>query len=450
MKRTEAWVLTALFVSMIGMPVVVFATGARPEPNQNRPPTPLPDLTAAGILDRELTPQLDAYLEDSLIIAPGAVAAEALTDVAIGDNPNEDVTIGTNGWLYYTFSLSRPCLFSEDVDAFVDAIARAERAVAATGRKLVVAVAPDKATIVPEFLPERLDTCVNKNATLLNALDGPDELVTVWDEMRAARAHERPIYFRLDTHWTNDGAAVMAEALVEHLAPGSWDADAIHKTGEVDHEGDLTVLLGLPATEPTDELATELPGTTLSRETRPLLTASGAEYDAAVAVDITGAPVVRGHTLVMHDSYGWALTPMLASYFENASFINESDPAAGHMQDDLESADRIVFEIVQRSLQEMILDRDLAAGFVAAYADDFDTVEKGTRETGERLELAAADEDMYVVVEMAPGTDSAEVAYNDITAKLNPDSPRAGFYVNAGGTMYFAGVVDYRLVRVAG
>ena len=113
MRRPEAWILTVIFVALITIPLVIFATGMRPEPNQNRPPTPLPDVNAAGVLDGELTPQLDAYLEDALFITPGAVAANALTEIALGDSPSDKVTLGTNNWLYYTFSLTRPCLSPE-------------------------------------------------------------------------------------------------------------------------------------------------------------------------------------------------------------------------------------------------------------------------------------------------------------------------------------------------
>ncbi len=450
MKRIEAKVLAAIFVALISIPAVVFVIGMRPEPNQNRPPTPLPEITVAGIMDRELTPQLDQYLEDSLIITPGAVAAEAWTDVALGDNPNEEVTIGTNGWLYYTFSLSRPCLASEDVATFVDVVERATRVVEATGRELIVAIAPDKGTIIPDYLPDD-DTCLAENADALNGLAGPDSLLTVWDEMRTARANERPIYFRLDTHWTNEGAGVMAKAIVERLAAGGWSDDAIREIATVDHDGDLTALLGLPSTEEAIELETSLPDSEQTRETRPLLTAAAVEYDKVVAVDFTATnPVIGGATLVMHDSYGWALTPMLSPYFERAAFIAETDPSGGHMWDDVAAAETIIHVSVQRSLHEIILDKDLAASFVAAFADEFTMTEQGTKETGERLELAATDADIYVVVEMSAGAESAEVAYNDATLKLNRDSPRAAYYVGPGGTMFFAGEVDYRIVSVGG
>ena len=450
MKKLEAWIITSVFVALIAVPIVAFATGARPEPNQNRPPTPLPDISVEGVLDRELSTQLDAYLEDALIIAPGAVAAEAWTDVVVGDSPSEDVTLGENGWLYYTFSLTRPCLSTGDVERFADAVARAQRVVEATGRKLIVAIAPDKAAIIPDFLPDR-ETCVHEVAEALQDLDGSGILVMVWDEMRRARANDRPIYFRLDTHWTNEGAGVMAEAIVEELHPGGWNEDAVRVVDTVDHEGDLTVLLGLPDTEPTEELESLLPGTVLQREIRTLQTVTGADHEGVVAVDfsIDGGPPLSERTLVLHDSYGWALTPMLAGYFEEATFIAESDPAAGHLVYDLDQAETIIFELVQRSVHELILDKDLAAGFVSAYADDLPVSEQGTRVTGERLEFAATVGDTYVVVELAPGADAAEAAYNDTTAKLNPDSPRAAFYVGGGGTMYFAGEVDYQVVSVA-
>jgi len=446
-KKLEAKVLALIFVALIAIPVVVFTFGFRPEPNQNRPPTPLPEITVEGILDRELTPQLDQYLEDSLIIAPTAVAAEAWTDVAIGDNPNPDVTIGTNGWLYYTLSLDRPCLTPTDLANVVDTLERATQIVESTGRDLIFAIAPDKATIVPDFLPDA-ETCVNENATALANLDGPDNLITVWEEMRTARAKERPIYFRLDTHWTNEGAGVMAEAIIDRLAPDGWSDEAITETVTIDHEGDLTVLLGLPATEENVELGIVIPGSEHTRETRTLLTASGTQYDQVVAVDFTATnPVVAGRSLVMHDSYGWALTPMLAPYFENAAFIADTNPSGGHMWDDLAAAETIVHVSVQRSVQDIILGRDLAADFLAAFSGDFESLEEGVRETGERLELAASD-GVYVVVEMAAGQEAAEVAYNDVTAKLTAESPRAAFSVGLGGTMYFAGVVDYRLIAL--
>ncbi|MDJ0663474.1 MAG: hypothetical protein QNJ75_02865 [Acidimicrobiia bacterium] len=448
MKKFEAKIIALIFVALITVPVIVFAIGMRPEPNQNRPPTPLPEITVEGILDRELTPQLDQYLEDSLIIAPTAVAAEAWTDVAIGDNPNPEVTIGTNGWLYYTLSLDRPCLTSAELDTVVDSLSRATAIVAATGRDLVFAVAPDKATIIPDFLPDD-DTCVDENALALAALDSPDNLITVWDEMSTARANERPIYFRLDTHWTNEGAGIMAEAIVERLTPGGWSDEVITETATVEHEGDLTVLLGLPATEESTDLDVVIPGSEHTRATRPLLTAAGTEYDSVVAVDFTAtAPVVTGRSLVMHDSYGWALTPMLAPYFEQAAFIAETNPAGGHMWNDLEAATTIIHVSVQRSVHDIVLGRDLAADFLAAFADSFQSSEQGTRETGERLELDTAD-GVYVVVEMAAGQETAEVAYNDVTAKLNADSPRAAYYVGPGGTMYFAGVVDYRVIEIS-
>jgi hypothetical protein len=446
--RLEAWLLAGLFLVMIAVPLVAFVAGIRPAPNQNRPPTPLPRFTLDGVLDRKLTPQLDAYLEDALVIAPGAVAAEAWADLRLGDSPSDQVTLGNSGWLYYTFSLTRPCLDPDQVATFVDAVGRAERAVAATGRELLVAIAPDKATIVPDFLPADSGDCDLQVADALNALEGPDGLVTVWDEMRTARARPRPVYFRLDTHWTNEGASVMAEALVDELNPGAWDPEAVREVARSDHEGDLTVLLGLPSSEPAYDLETQLPGATATRVTRPLLTAAGAEYEKAVAVDFSGESIVPGHTLVMHDSYGWALTPMLAPYFESATFINETDPASGHMAADLTAADVVIYEIVQRSLHETILQRDLAAGFVAAWADEFDVVASGAQQTGDHLELSPGGDDRYVVVDLAPGTESAEVAYHDTTAKLNADSPRAGYYVGAGGTMYFAGEVEYRIVTV--
>lgn len=435
----------------MSIPIVVFVAGVRPEANQNRPPTPLPAISVSGVLDRDLTPRLDAYLEDALIIAPGAVAATALGDLAFGDSPSDKVTLGANNWLYYTFSLSRPCLSPDDVGAFADTIARAERAVALTGRTLIVAVAPDKATIVPEFLPQPA-TCVEEVADSLEALDSPQALITIWEDMRKARADERPIYFRLDTHWTSAGAAVMGEAIIDALTRDGWNKDAVRKLATVDHEGDLTVILGLPGTEPTDELEVVLPDTVLTREIRKLQTVDGVEVDSVVAVDfsIAGEPIVPGHTLVMHDSYGWALTPMIAPYFETAAIIAETDPEPGYMSHELNTAEIIIHVSVQRELHETILDRDLGAAFVAAFADSYDRSGGGTLGAGLSAEL---DErpglDHYVVVEAQNGSDGCEIGVGARTVTLTPDSPRTAFYIDGPSTLTTSSPVNYYYVSIS-
>jgi alginate O-acetyltransferase complex protein AlgJ len=449
-RRPEAWILTVIFVALITVPLVIFAAGVRPEPNQNRPPTPLPEVNAAGVFDGELTPQLDAYLEDALFITPGAVAANALTDIALGDSPSDKVTLGTNNWLYYTFSLTRPCLTPDDVAEFADTVDRAERAVAAAGRKLVVAVAPDKATIIPDFLPP-IETCVDEVADSLESLDEPQALVTVWDDMRKARADQRPIYFRLDTHWTNAGAGVMGEAIVNTLAADGWSDDAVRELGEVDHEGDLTVILGLPGTEPTEELEVVLPGTELTKEIRTLQTPTGEEVTSVVAVDfsVEGDAVVAGHTLVMHDSFGWALTPMIAPYFETSSVIAETDPEPGYMWPDLEAADTVVHVSVQRELFETILGRDLAAAFVAAYADSYSHTGGGALAAGAMVDVdRLAGSDRYVIVQLAEGSDGSEVSVGDRTVILTPDSPRTAFTIDGPATLTASGAAEYSFVSI--
>ncbi|MEA3510733.1 MAG: hypothetical protein U9R51_04790 [Actinomycetota bacterium] len=450
-RRTEAWILAVIFVALISIPVVVFVAGVRPEPNQNRPPTPLPDFDASGVLDGELTPQLDAYLEDALIITPGAVAANALTDLALGESPSDKVTLGSNNWLYYTFSLTRPCLSDDDTAALADTIARAERAVAATGRTLVVAVAPDKATIVPEFLPD-VETCVQEVAESLEALDEPQALITVWEDMRKARADEYAIYFRLDTHWTNAGAAVMSEAIIDTLDRDGWDEEAVKRLGTVDHEGDLTVILGLPGTEPTDELEVILPDTVLTREIRKLQTPNGVDVDSAVAVDfsIAGEPIVPGHTLVMHDSYGWALTPMIAPYFETAAIIAETDPEPGYMRQDLNAAEIIIHISVQRELHETILDRDLGTAFVAALADSYTRSGGGILGAGMPVELEERPGlDHYVIVETRDGSGGFEVGVGTRTVTLTPDSPRTAFHIDGPSTLTTSGPVNYYYVSIS-
>ena len=283
------------------------------------------------------------------------------------------------------------------------------------------------------------------------SLDEPPALVTVWDEMRRARADERPIYFRLDTHWTNAGASVMAEAIVESLADAGWNDDAISKIGTVDHEGDLTIILGLPSSEPSEELEVVLPGSELLKEIRTLMTPTGEEVTSVVAVDfsIEGEAVVPGHTLVMHDSFGWALTPMIAPYFETSSIIAETDPERGYMWTDLDAADTVVHVSVQRELHETILGRDLAAAFVAAYAESYEHTDGGALAAGSSVDVDALEGwDRYVIVQLADGSDTSTVTVGDRTVTLTPDSPRTAFTMVGPATLTASGAAEYSFVSI--
>ena len=452
-KRIEIWVVTLLFLAMISIPVIAFAAGVRPEPNQNRPPTPLPEFNVADILNRELTPQLDAYLQDALIIAPGAVAAQAWADVALGDSPSEKVTLGDAGWLYYTQSVAQPCFAPTETADYLDTVERAQRIVSATGRELIVAVAPDKGSIIPDFLADEESRCVLGNADLLEDIDAPDWYVTAWRDMRRARANERPIYYRLDTHWTNAGAAVMAEAIVETVVPGSWNDDAVRQIGTRDHEGDLTVLLGLPATEPVDELTVVLPGKQATQAGRKLVDPAGTEVAGVSALDftVTGDPVIGGHTVVMHDSFGWAMVRMIAPYFETASFVAQTNPQTGYMQTELETADTIVHMTVQRSLRGVVINPDLGTQFAAAFADSFEHTDVGQLGAGAEALLGqsiGANSDTYVVVELAEGTASAELSLGDTTATITADSPRTAFHIDAASALTTSAPVEYYLITI--
>ena len=176
------------------------------------------------------------------------------------------------------------------------------------------------------------------------------------------------------------------------------------------------------------------------------------EVDHVVAVDfgITGEPIVPGHTLVMHDSYGWALTPMIAPYFETVAIIAETDPEPGYMSHDLNAAEVIIHVSVQRELHETILDRDLGAAFVAAFADSYDRSGGGSLGAGLSAEL---DErpgfDHYVVVEAQDGSDGCEVGVGTRTVTLTPDSPRTAFYIDGPSTLTTSAPVDYHFVSIS-
>ncbi len=452
MRRLGNWTIAVVFVAMLTTPLVLLAAGFRPGAIENKEPAAFPALDLGALLDQDLGSELNAYFEDALPGVDAAVEANAWLHQQLGESPNPDVILGRDGWLFWSHTLNQPCMGPDETAAFVDVVARANAVVTSTGRRFLLAIAPDKPSIYPEMMKSE-PTCVLQTAASLRQVDLPGVLVTTWDDMEAAKGRE-PLYLVLDTHWTMAGAAVHAAAVVDTLAPGSWQPDALVATGEAEKQGDLTDMMGLPASETEIQYVSRPPGLVTTETVTRVETAAGEPVPGLEAHETTtpGAPL-GGATVVLHDSYGWSLLPVISPYFEDAVFLRRVSPAFSYLQPYLAAADTVIHTSVQRDLYVMVVEDDLAEQFVVAYEDELDAVPVTVDETGDTIEVtidAPAGTDPYVVVALAPGTDGATFTVGGATRTLDTDRPVAAVFAPDGAVTIDAvsGDVVYRGVAV--
>jgi hypothetical protein len=228
-------------------------------------------------------------------------------------SPSPQVILGRNGWLYLASSIDefrgitplRRIRIKQWHKEF-----RAKKAfLAARGIQYLIVVAPNKETVYPEFLPERITQLRQKlyMDDLLNSLPANPHL----DIGR--------LYLQTDTHWNQLGAAIASDAIIDRLS--SWfpeleprkNRNAFQTSMRKSGGGDLARLMGLE-----DRLREEtIVVPKASQPLRPAALRSGTKIKGTFSqqvVELAGGKQ-RRQAIVTGDSFTGKLYLFLPAHF---------------------------------------------------------------------------------------------------------------------------------------
>lgn len=284
------------------------------------------------------------YVMDRLALQTAAVTLRARTLALIGESGSPQVIRGRDGFLFFAESLQTEPLTAQELSALTDKLTALEQALASDGRRLIILIAPDKASVYPEMLP--LHVLLRQPVPLRQVNDSlRDAGLTVLDAQDLLTAHkvEGLLYFRGDSHWNARGARIIYQELMRLTgteAPDYADAPLLP-----DAAGDLTLLCqpGTPPTEP--DASPDIPRA--FRAARPMRTADDARIQ-------TTSPTTDLSMLVVRDSFGRALLPYLANTAGRMTFSRSDQDVPAQAAS--AQADWVVIEVVQRNLRDWLLE----------------------------------------------------------------------------------------------
>ncbi len=278
---------------------------------------------------------------------------------------------GTDGYLFIAQDWTVACQDSGQSERVASAVHDLAAALRAGGHRAVVTVAPDKSTPharrVPASAP-RKECGDASRAALWRALTtkgGPDLL-----DLRPALADAdrvRQTYWRKDTHWSPNGAAVYARRLAARLDP-ALARGLTSMPARWSRDGDLARVLDEPEGETVTGEQIVNPGV---RVVELPYTDVGTEHPARRTVAFAGptSRVIPGRTLFIGDSFNGTALEQLAPLFAETVFLypgeqgSDIDPVAAQ----IEQADLVVVEVVERFAQRYrMFDRDAVDAVQAA------------------------------------------------------------------------------------
>lgn len=375
------------FLLLVTAPGLLYAAGARPDAIDNRELTAPPPPSAVASLDPAALDQLDDHLAESVPGRDLAVRLDAWTELnVLRRSPNPDVVIGRDGWWFFRPALDAPC---DTPEAMADVRREMERAaalVAATGRRWVTAVAPDKASVFPEQLPDDADTafpCLAHARAAIETLetDPPTGYVPTWADLRAARVGDDPggeevtTYWAIDSHWTTAGSLPFVLRVAAAIDPALVEDATVTDAGTQTREADLSKVMGLPRTIDAPLSLLTRPG--ITSDAGPAAGRDGVPATVhpgyAVLAEASGGTVAPGRTVLWHDSFGELALPHLTPLFEHLVAVRRRPIVRAWVSDQLARSDTVVFQVVQRSVLPAWTEDRVVASLAWAFRDELPT-----------------------------------------------------------------------------
>lgn len=180
---------------------------------------------------REFYRRVENSFKNHFIVRSQLVAVKHWIDRNIFSTaPATDVHVGAEGWMFFRPELRKggcaPKTWRETQDLVRD-LERLEKTIEASGRQFVFLVAPNKATIYPEYLNlprQRLGCEKSRYDLLLEAFSQSRVRRFVrLDDLLQAKKGDRVLYLKTDNHWNYHGGMLASQALLRAVAPLLWE-----------------------------------------------------------------------------------------------------------------------------------------------------------------------------------------------------------------------------------
>lgn len=346
MKKTGQVLFIALFLLLCLLPSVAMIFTGPSEAAANEILAQPPELQdESGAFNLEYLNDCSNYLADRFAGRQELITLNAEMESAIfGESASKDVILGKDGWLFYRTTLDdyqgTNLLSEREIWAAAHSMKLVEETAEKRDITFLFTVVPNKNTLYPEHMPA---SCVRSDSPgnlehLETALDA--EGVSYLSLKDVFEHQEQELYHKMDSHWTNLGAALAHDAIVKALGE---EKECFYKPEcfiqRMDHKADLYQML-YPAGDKADEQF--YPDWQLRfTYDRPLRSVEDQRID-------TSCEGADGSLFMFRDSFGNTLHAFMAESFAKACF-SRAMPYQIPMLDQTD-ADTLVIEIVERNI----------------------------------------------------------------------------------------------------
>ena len=293
---------------------------------------------------------LGDYFSKHFAFRAEAITADAKIQSGVFENSNIDtVTVGSDGWLYYSSTLNdylgRDTLSSREVGDIVHNLKIIRDWCSSKGVDFLFTIAPNKNTLYPENMPYYTSVKAGSihNRDLVDAAL-KDSDIKYADMFSLFEAQGEVLYFARDSHWNNKGALLAYDEILKTLGKAHDDYSTAEVSRKKDFIGDLSKMIYPAGAEP------EYNYYYGAEDRYSYVTDTKSVEDARIS---TSNPDATGSLYMYRDSFGNALLPYFAAAYRDATFT-KAFPMI--LEADFETAkpDTFIMELVERNVSWLI------------------------------------------------------------------------------------------------
>lgn len=347
-KKSLIWIIS--FLLLITVPTLLGIISGQETDSENYENRVLASMPKIDKKNYENFPEeFEKYYNDNLPLRNELINLNNKISYHIfKDSPSDQVLLGKNEWLFYMggsvqTSTGQTEIWDEELVRIAENLNNAQKYFEHEGIEFVVFIAPNKATIYKELLPDNYPIVSEKTRgeILADYLHENTNIRVIFpvDELKDIKG-EYESYLQFDTHWNNLGAYVGAKELNEQFGIKMSDVSELDMKSVPEAKGDL------------------------EKMTQINFEGTGKDYhiagydnelkDEKYVMEYHNEKGDTRNVVVKKDSFGVRLAQYFTPEYKNSYFVSDDEEKYIKEFD----ADIFVYEVVERNATSIWLDLD--------------------------------------------------------------------------------------------
>ena len=385
-KRTGIYIYIAVFLVVCLLPAIGFLLFPTTRTTENRPMTAAPSLTTdGGAVNTDFFNDFESWFNERIGLRNELLYADAAIQSHVFAESNvSGVVRGTGGWLYYSSTLEDyqglSLLSDRDLFCLAGNCCVVQKYLEEKGVSFVLTIPPNKNSLYGDHMPyyDSVTVTDDHSAVLLGPLleERGVNYVNLFDLFSS---QPETLYLLRDSHWNNDGACLVYNAVMDALSLPHEDYSGADLATERTRNGDLNRMLY------------SFYGPYEENSAYPLRGAWTYDRDGADVEDgwiVTEAADADGTLLMFRDSFANTLIPFLSEEFGTACY-SKGMPNALERYLETWAPDCVVIEKVERNIVEYLTDPPILTPAEIPAPKDITIAE-----TGSTISVAVSENDV--------------------------------------------------------